>query len=160
MSLPQSQPTIIYPNKIHANDPIQLDLTSFSTCSSPKRMWKRPRPRNRMELPSARNMLVSTWSRGGHSGSRILLKTEGLTSATFAYVSKRKVTHTPKMLIINPLAILSGGNLSYCWLFPINSDFPSGQSHCMWSGPPHVKQPEYNCLVDIHAQFSVIAVNQ
>ena len=90
-----------------------------------------------MELPSARNMLVSTWSRGGHSGARILLKTEGLTSATFAYVSTRKVTHTPKMLIINPLAILSGGNLSLCGCFPstviflLDNRTACGQDHHM-----------------------------
>ena len=43
-------------------------------------------------------MLVSTWSRGGRSEAGILVKTEGLTSVTFAPVSTRKVTPTPEML--------------------------------------------------------------
>lgn len=96
---------------------ISTTHTSCNTCSSPKRMRKRPRPRNGRELTWARSMLFLHLVEGGRSEAGILLKTEGLTIVmTFAPLSTRKVPPHPGDASFNQGAIVSAGNLSYCWL--------------------------------------------
>ena len=78
-------------------------------------------------------MLVSTWSRGGRSEAGILLKTEGLTIATFAPVSARKVTPTPEMLP------LTRGH-PQCWLLVLLLAGESGALRGRGSRAPARKQ--------------------
>ena len=74
---------------------ISATHTSCNTCSSPKRIRKRPRPRNGRELLWARSMFFLHLVEGGRSEAVILLKTGLTTVMTFAPVSTGKVPPHP-----------------------------------------------------------------